>query len=158
MGRYSPEQVRKMTPIQLWYELGLHRGLIATREVQPTVRQAESGTQGPLIYRYYSLGVQTDVGLEDRYGRRVLTVEALYKFHPHLLDSELLGGPLQGPVVVETSSPQHADAVRRVGADALRALSPGKPKFIIKNKIAHEDRPDVGAPIKIGRKLFTVRG
>lgn len=159
MGRYSAEQVRKMSPIQLWFELGLHRGLIGERTVKVSAREAESGAIGPKVFRYYSLGLVSDVGLEDRFGRRVLHVQA--PGAPSFLVDELRGGPWQGPVVVESSSPQHADAVRRTGAEALRALAPPKPKFKLSGGIAHEDRPDVGAapqlPSPTRRRLFTVK-
>lgn len=137
MVEYTEQRLQGMSPIQLWVELGLHKGFIGHHTKDNDTR-------------FFYLGTDQYVGNVHKEGRGVLdqvhveghVCELLKTFDPH--------AKWEGPIVPSrwklTADKQRAVEHALSVINGTRRLKPsiGKPALKLKSRIAKEDRPDWG--------------
>lgn len=141
---YSVQRIKEMGGVQLWTELGLHKGYLG-EEVKKTLSREYQ-------LRYFHLGQSDVVGVDDTYSRRALP--AINFSNQPWFDSLVIdGGAWKGPEICASQGAVSGNRLRALALPVLKLLQSGaplstkpRPKMKLKRKgvIAYADRPDVG--------------
>lgn len=131
---YPEERLRGMSAVQLWVELGFHKGFIG---YHPKDQRTA----------FYYLGSEELVGWLHSEGRSVLDAAQLDGHVVALLPTYKPSAPWEGPAMPRKAS-LTAEKQRQM-EDALRTINGrhrtnGKPALKLKDRIAQEDAPDFG--------------
>lgn len=146
---YTVERVREMGSIQLWCELGLHKGFLSD-ETKYTNQGTD--TQKDYYFRYFYLGRDDVVGVCDTYSRRAMQSSLFVTKHWHReLGAMNPNDPWQGPELSPRLSVVAGNRMKELVGPVLEMLQGGlrKPTLKLKPKLTQqrilfEDRPDVG--------------
>lgn len=156
---YTAIRIKEMSPVELFTSLGLHKGQVGDYTM---VRNPGTSRQQEHTFTYYFLGLSDFIGVDDTYCRRVFHRSMHFTGRQFFeqCDAMSISEPWQGPAESPRWTIQQGNRMRKNAKFALAVLR-GEisikpsfrkkgPKFKLKEKprfIAHEDRPDVGAPL-----------